>query len=233
MDGRKGYPSGYRVLAGLLNNFSRLALTTGMSRDVSGMQFVQEWRNRMRTLMPFPPILVNKGPVMENVMEGDQVDLFKFPAPRYHEQDGGRYIGTASVTITKDPDSDWVNLGTYRVMVHDKNTLGFYISPGKQGRIHREKYFAAGQPCPVAISFGQDPLLFLIAGLAMPAGVCVYNIAGGVKGEPFEVVSGKVTGLCCSQHQAAVPRPRTPGGPLGLPGFGWRIHGPLRGGGGR
>lgn len=166
-------------------------------------------------------------------MEGDQVDLFKFPAPRYHEQDGGRYIGTASVTITKDPDSDWVNLGAYRVMVHDKNTLGFYISPGKQGRIHREKYFAAGQPCPVAISFGQDPLLFLIAGLAMPAGVCEYNIAGGVKGEPFEVVSGKVTGLCCSQHQAAVPRPRPPGGPLGLPGFGWRIHGPLRGGGGR
>lgn len=87
MDGRKGYPSGYRVLAGLLNSFSRLGLTTGMSRDVSGMQFVQEWRNRMRTLMPIPPILVNKGPVMENVTEGDQVDLFKFPASRYHEQD--------------------------------------------------------------------------------------------------------------------------------------------------
>ncbi|MDP2726918.1 MAG: UbiD family decarboxylase, partial [Dehalococcoidia bacterium] len=154
-DNIKDYPAGYRVLGSLLTTLPRLALTTNMPDGVSGLEFVREWRNRMRNLNTIPPVLVSKGPVMENVMEGDQVDLLKFPAPRYHEEDGGRYIGTASVTITKDPDSDWVNLGTYRVQLHDKNTVGFFISPGKQGRIQREKYFAAGKPCPVAISFGQ------------------------------------------------------------------------------
>src|SRR5258708_16408707 len=50
------------------------------------------------------------------------------------------YIGTGSIDITVEPDEGWVNLGTYRVMIHDRDTLGFYISPGKQGRIMREKY---------------------------------------------------------------------------------------------
>ncbi|MDO8692435.1 MAG: UbiD family decarboxylase, partial [Dehalococcoidia bacterium] len=194
-DNIKGYPQGYRVVAGLLNTIPRLAMTTGLRPDISKVDFVREWRNRIRNLKYLPPTLVNKGPVMENIMEGDQVDLLKFPAPKYHELDGGRYIGTASVTITKDPESDWVNLGTYRVMVHDKNTLGFYMSPGKHSRIHREKWFAQGKPCPVAMSFGHDPLLFVIASLQMPPGVCEYDIVGGVKGEPVEIIKGAFTGL--------------------------------------
>src|SRR3989304_3953426 len=107
-DNIKGYPPGYRVMAGLLNNMSRLAMTTGMEQGLLGLQFVQEWRKRMRNLAPIPPVLVSRGPVMENVMAGDEVDLLKFPAPKWHEKDGGRYIGTASVTIVKDPESDWV-----------------------------------------------------------------------------------------------------------------------------
>ena len=194
-DNIKGYPQGYRVAAGLLNTIPRLAMTTGLRTDIGKVDFVREWRNRIRNLKFLPPTLVNKGPVMENIMEGDQVDMLKFPAPKYHELDGGRYIGTASVTITKDPESDWVNLGTYRVMVHDKNTLGFYMSPGKHSRIHREKWFAQGKPCPVAMSFGHDPLLFVIASLQMPPGVCEYDIVGGVKGEPVEIIKGAFTGL--------------------------------------
>jgi 3-polyprenyl-4-hydroxybenzoate decarboxylase len=31
---------------------------------------------------------------MENVYHGDDIDLLKFPVPRWHERDGGRYIGT-------------------------------------------------------------------------------------------------------------------------------------------
>jgi hypothetical protein len=30
------------------------------------------------------------------------------------------------------------------VMIHDKTRLGFYISPGKHGRQHRDKWFARG-----------------------------------------------------------------------------------------
>lgn len=217
----KGYPPGYRVLAGILNNMSRLTLTTGLRRDLTGIQFVQEWRKRIRNLATIPPVMVSRGPVMENIMAGDEVDLLKFPSPKWHEKDGGRYIGTGSITITKDPESDWVNLGTYRVMVHDKNTLGFFVSPGKHGRIHREKYFAMNKACPVAISFGHDPLLFLIASLQMPPGMCEYDIAGGMMGEPIEVISGEVTGLPLPAHAEIViegeslPTERRVEGPFG------------------
>lgn len=61
--------------------------------------------------------------------------------PRWHERDGGRYIGTGHVVITRDPDESWVNVGCYRVMVHDRNTMGMNISPGKHERMHRQKYF--------------------------------------------------------------------------------------------
>ena len=59
------------------------------------------------------------GPVLENIDRDDEVDLFKFPVPRLHEKDGGRYIGTDDLVIMRDPDSDWVNAATYRVQVHD------------------------------------------------------------------------------------------------------------------
>ena len=92
-----------------------------------------------------PPKFVETGPVMQNVMTGDAIDVTKFPAPQWHPKDGGRYIGTGSYNIMRDPDEGWINCGTYRVMIHDEKTLGFYISPGKHGRQIREKYKARGE----------------------------------------------------------------------------------------
>ena len=45
-----------------------------------------------------PHVIVEDGPVLENVMMGDEVDVTKFPAPKWHEKDGGRYIGTGTYT---------------------------------------------------------------------------------------------------------------------------------------
>ena len=87
---------------------------------------------------------MNDGPVLENIQLGDDVNLDIFPSPRWHELDGGPYIGTGSYDITRDADTGDVNLGTYRVMSMDKNTVGFYISPGKHGRIHRDRNTGTG-----------------------------------------------------------------------------------------
>ena len=121
--------------------------------------------------------------------------MYEFPAPQWHEHDGGRYIGTANITITRDHDEGWINFGVYRVVLHDKDTLGFYISPGKHGRIHREKYFNDKKPCPVAISFGHDPLLFLAGSIEVPFGYSEYDYAGGLRGKPIDVIEGEMTGL--------------------------------------
>ena len=61
---------------------------------------------------------------IESLEVGDEVDVLKFPIPLIHGGDGGRYVGTWHTVITKDPDSSWVNWGMYRLMVHDRNTLG-------------------------------------------------------------------------------------------------------------
>ena len=157
---------------------------------------VKAYRNRPKEKKaPIPPQEVNYGPVMENVIEGDAVDVLKFPAPRWHAKDGGRYIGTECVVICKDPDSDWVNLGTYRVMVHDKTTLGVFIEPGKDGDAIRRKYWAKGQPCPMVISVGQAPILGVVASVAAKNGESEYAIAGGRVGRPIRTIRGKVTGL--------------------------------------
>src|SRR5260370_15212363 len=80
-------------------------------------------------------------------------------------------------------------------MIHDQDTLGFYISPGKKGRIMREKHFAKGEPCKVAASFGQHPLIYRAGGMEVPHGVSEYDWVGGLQGEPVQVIEGEYTGL--------------------------------------
>ncbi|MDP2725961.1 MAG: UbiD family decarboxylase, partial [Dehalococcoidia bacterium] len=191
----KDYPQGYRVLVGMLGSLPRLALTSNLPLDIDQWGYVQQWKRRLEAPQLIPPTLVSSGPVVENYYTGKDIDLWKFPTPRWFELDGGRYIGTASAIITRDPDSGWVNLGTYRVQVHDTDTLGFYISPGKHGRIHRDKYFARGEPCPVVMCFGHDPLLHLVSSMQVPYGVSELDYAGGIRGEPLEVIKGEHTGL--------------------------------------
>ena len=152
-------------------------------------------RARMNSFEPGTPREVNDGPVYENIMEGDDVDLLKLPVPIHHEHDGGRYIGTACGVITRDPDSGRVNVGTYRVQVRNKNSCTSYISNGKQGRIHRDKYLAAGKPCPMVIVVGIDPVTYMAARYTLSDKVPELDWAGGIQGQPLDVVKGELTGL--------------------------------------
>ncbi len=194
-DSVKGYPKGHRVLVNSLGSTKRLGLSLGMPQDLSSLEFVVEWRRRSKALKHIPPSVVREGPVLENIRRGRDVDILSFPTPRWFELDGGRYIGTGSVNITRDPEEGWVNLGTARVMIHDANTVGFYIAPGRHGRIHRDKAFLRGEPFKVAISVGHDPLIFLAGALEVPYGVCEYDFIGGIRGKPVEVIEGELSGL--------------------------------------
>ncbi len=179
----------------MTNSPKRLALTLGLPTPKHPLDVVRAYRDRMQKYQLIPNVFVKSGPVFENIDRDDQVDLLKFPVPHLHEGDGGRYIGTGDLIITRDPDSEWVNAGTYRVQVHDKNTVGIWMSPGKHGRQIRERYFKKGQPCPVVISCGQDPLLFLSAGNEVIYGVSEFAHAGGHRGIPFETVKSELHGL--------------------------------------
>ncbi|MGH2473209.1 MAG: UbiD family decarboxylase [Candidatus Limnocylindria bacterium] len=192
-----GYPSGRRVIVNCNGTPTRQAVTLGLPLEQGTHDgLFRFWRTTLDELRPVPPREVADGPVFENVVEGDRIDLESFPAPVWHANDGGRFIGTASLNILRDPDSDWVNVASYRNQIFGKDTLGIWISPGKHGRFIREKYFDRGMPCPVVVVVGSDPLLFMSAcaeGLAY--GQAELAWAGGVRGEAVDVVRGRHTGL--------------------------------------
>jgi len=190
-----GYPKGMRLLSGATNSSKRLAIALGFAVPGHPLEVVRAYRDRMATHRPIPPHIANTGPVLQNVDRDDEVDLLKFPVPLLHERDGGRYIGTDDLVIMRDPDGGWINAATYRSMVHDRNHVNVWMSPGKHGRQIREKYFRAGKPCPVLISCGHDPLLFLAGGNELKFGVSEYDYAAGHRGLPYEVVLSELHGL--------------------------------------
>ena len=190
-----GYPEGCRVAANLVSSSGRLSLTMGMDSRLTDFEFIQRWRHRVKEISPIEPEVVQNGALFEKTMFGDDIDLLSFPVPRWHELDGGRYIGTDDLVVTRDPDDDWINVGVYRVMVYGKDRIGLHMSPGKHGRVHRDKYFQAGKPCPVAISFGHHPIYFLVASADAPYGVSEYAYAGGILGQPVKLVRAPLTGL--------------------------------------
>jgi UbiD family decarboxylase len=217
-----GFPRGHRTLFGQLDSVRRMAVTLGLSLDrPDKMSCVRACRDKLRMLKPLAPKFIRSGEITENVAEGDKIDLFQFPLPRHHEQDGGRYFGTGHCVITQDPDTGWVNLGTYRCMVFGQNSVGLHMSPGRHGRTMRDKYFERSQPFKVAIAVGADPALFLAGTMAVSAGVSEYEFAGGLKGSPIEVVEAPYTKLPIPAHAEiviegeCVPGETQPEGPFG------------------
>ncbi|MFC1815856.1 UbiD family decarboxylase [Thermodesulfobacteriota bacterium] len=192
----RGYPPGYRVVTNLFNTPKRIASALGLPREVEGIELVKAWRQMIRGEKKLvPPVEVEQAPVKENVHTGKDIDLFEFPTPKWHELDGGRYIGTGNMVITRDPDEGWVNFGAYRVQVQDKSTATVFIAPGKNADIMRKKYWAKGQSCPTAIVCGEEPMLYATSTLGLPWGVSEYDYAGLLKGEPVKVTRGVTTDL--------------------------------------
>ena len=109
--------------------------------------------------------------------------------------DGGRYAGTADCVITRDPDSGYLNVGTYRMMLQGKNETGLYLSPGKDARLHITRSWQQGKPVEVAAAWGIDPLFMVVGSQTFAKNVSEYEFLGGIKGEPIPVVKGKTTNL--------------------------------------
>src|SRR4030042_6769324 len=157
-----GYPAGYRVLTNFFGG-RRKNMTLGFPTGLSRVELSEEFLKTFQEAEPIPYEFVEAGPILENIQMGNDVNVLSFPSPQWHELDGGRYIGTGCFTITSDPDEGWGNLGTYRVMVHDEKSVGCYISPGKHGRVHRDKHFARSKVMPAAVVAGGEPLMFFLA----------------------------------------------------------------------
>ena len=193
----KDHPRGFRVLTCSTSSPARLSSILRLPVQKTHRGLVEALRGKpaqwQAAASRYDPVKVSTGEVLENTQK--QVDLLAFPSPLWHEMDGGRYIGTGCSVVTRDLDSDWVNVGTYRVQLLDRNHVALDMVPGKHGRIHYEKHKKAGKRFPVAIVLGGDPLGYLISGIEIPFGMCEWNYIGAVLGQSVAVIPGQLTGL--------------------------------------
>jgi UbiD family decarboxylase len=190
-----GCPKGFRLL---LNMFAgtRRNMTLGFPEHLTKWELSDAYREAyLQEQRIVPHVIVDDGPVLENIMMGDDVDVTKFPAPKWHEKDGGRYIGTGTYSITRDPEENWLNAGAYRAQVLDRKSVGILMAAGHHGALHCEKYFARGEPMPVVMVLGGDPLAFFYGGMEAPYGQFEIDVVGGLRGRPTKMVRGRVTGL--------------------------------------
>ena len=142
----KDSPKGFRVLTGALVDSKRFAMTLGQPPTLTDMELVRLLKNNLnqKTQKDYSAKFVESAPLFENVMEGDDIDLNKFPTPKWFEGDGGRYIGTGDAVVTRDPDSGWINVGSYRMMIKDEKTLSIFLEGPRHARFMIQKYWDRG-----------------------------------------------------------------------------------------
>src|SRR5581483_4607943 len=231
----KGYP-GLPLAANLLTTDERVAFSLGVPPDHDRIyeKILVGLENRLASVER------PTGPCKDVVLTGDKVDVYAFPTPWWHEGDAGQYIGTTHAFITADPDTGVHNMGSYRVMIHDKDTLSVQIrgshpvgeqpNPGDRsgaradGLEHILKNEIKGLPTPCAIALSMDPLLTMAAGSPVPAdaeGMSEYEAAAAWRGSPTELVKCETNDLRVPANAEiiiegeVVPNVRVPEGPHG------------------
>ncbi len=197
----KDYPQGYRALGAPMGPsrypghslYARTALALGLRAETPAREIMNVYLTRRQRSIK--PTVVEGGPCKENILMGEKVDLLKFPIPLIHGGDGGRYIGTWHTVVTKDPDSSWVNWGMYRLMVHDRNTMGC-LFPMQQhiGQIY-QKYEAKKIPMPAAVAIGSPPVVPIVSCAMLPSHVSEAEIAGALQEEPVPLVKCETVNL--------------------------------------
>ena len=141
------YPRGYRCAYGMFGSPYRLSLVLGMEPSMSDnrKEMLDHFRKHIKKgFKRIPPKMVKDGPVLENIMRDGDVDMLKFPVPIHHEDDGGRYIGTACGVVTRDPDTGRINVGTYRVQVKGPRHLRF-VHIERQAGPHPSRQISEGR----------------------------------------------------------------------------------------
>ena len=223
----KDYPKGFRISNGTTGTWSRVALALGLPKDTPVREIYRAYEQGLEKKIP--PRIVGKkdAPCKQNIMIGEDVDLYKFPSPMIHEGDGGRYIGTWDLVVCKDPETGWTNWGMYRFMVHTKDWLtGWPQTTSQLAMILRQRYLPKNKPMPVAVVIGADPISHIMATAGFMPQENEAEYAGGMRGKPVDLVSCETSELLVPAHAEIViegeimPDKIAPDGPFGeYPGY--------------
>src|SRR6266568_4284363 len=179
----------------LRSSKERYALAVGLAPSLSVAAMIAASRDIMRRRIAPRRVPKTSARVNEIVLRDNEIDLTEFPAPKFWPGDGGRYIGTGDITLTRNPDTGRINVGCYRQMLHGPRRVGLYCSPGKHGLIDREAWWAHGKPCEVVAAYGIDPVLFMLAAQVFGIKESELGVAGGLMGHGVELTEAEYASL--------------------------------------
>lgn len=194
--------SGFRVLGapGALGDrphpLARIALALGLSHAATGSE-IMELIVSARGRPGIPPTVVpgDSAPCKQNIVRGHEVDLLRFPTPRIHGNDGGRYIQTYGMNIVRTPDGSWTNWSVNRMMIAGKDRLACLIPPAQHLGVILAQWKALGQPMPIVTALGVEPGLPLVGAAPLPEGADESHFLGALVGEAIEVTQAETVDL--------------------------------------
>src|SRR6201996_2891925 len=150
---------------------------------------------------PIPPVEAKQAPCHEVVITGDALKehgLSRLPVPVSTPGfDAAPYL-TATLCVTKDPESGVQNMGTYRAALKAEDRLGVRMASrlsGAGGYLHWEKYHAKGQQMPCAIVLGCAPAVLFTGPQKLQIDQDEMAVAGGLMRAPVDVVRCKTIDL--------------------------------------
>ncbi len=187
-----GAPAGMRAVPG--REYSRLAAHFDLPEDARPRDILEKINAASRAA-PRHPVRVPTGPCKENIRKGADVDLTRFPVPRLHAEDGGKYFGTYGMHIVQSPDGSWDSWSVGRLMLRDKNSLVGPTMPQQHIGMIREMWAKKGLNTPWAMALGVPPAALAVAGMPLPEGVSEPGYVGALTGTPVEVVRCETSGL--------------------------------------
>ncbi|MDA2934551.1 UbiD family decarboxylase [Acidobacteria bacterium AH-259-D05] len=171
------------LVIGILGG-SRRIYATALETEIEGV--LAKWESGAKR--PLKSELVKKGQCQEVVHKGEEANLEMLPAPVWTVgQDPGPYH-TSPFVISRDPETRIQNVGVYRVQVKGTKRAGLMINPPRNMNHHIRKNEAQGRATDVAFVFGTDPVVGLTAVTPFPYAVNELEVAGGIRGEPVQVV---------------------------------------------
>jgi 2,5-furandicarboxylate decarboxylase 1 len=148
-----------------------------------------------RSAAGIAPVRVGAGdaPVQQRVLHGAEADLHRLPILTQHELEPGPYL-TAAHATTYDPDSGIDNTAIQRCWVLGPRRMTWFPYPTTHNQRNLRKFWARGEPCPVAFWIGHHPAVLLGTQAKLRYPQSHWAAAGGVLGEPLRVVPSVLHG---------------------------------------
>jgi UbiD family decarboxylase len=159
---------------------------TGMGRPVDAIG--DAWMHAIAN--PIPPTNVTAPPCQQVVVRGGDLrgpgrGLARLPIPISTPGfDAAPYL-TATLCITRDPDTGIRNMGTYRAALKATDRLGVRMASrvgGAGGYLHWLKYRERRQPMPCAIVVGCAPVVVFTGPQKLAIDQDEMAVAGGLAG---------------------------------------------------